>query len=326
MRRRELILGLGGALTAVRAAQAQQKRMPVIGYMSGGSASFYTSILPAFRDGLRESGYVEGQNVKIEYRWAEGYYDRLPGFAAEFVERKVDLIMATGGEAASLAAKKATSTIPIVFTSGSDPVADGRVASLAHPGGNLTGVSFLTIELHPKRLELISEMVPSARVVALLVNQKAKSTARMVREVAAAAETKGIRVKILEPTADADFDRAFAAAAASKVGAMVVETDPFLDARHDQVIALAARYAIPAIYGFRRFAAAGGLMSYGVSIRAVYRQAGVYAGRILKGEKAADLPVQQPTMFELVVNLKTAKSLGLTVPPILLAQADEVIE
>jgi putative ABC transport system substrate-binding protein len=326
MRRRELILGLAGVVAIPAATRAQQKRMPIIGYMSGGSAKFYAPILPAFRDGLREQGYVEGRNVKIEYRWAEGHYDRLPAFAAEFVRLKVDVIAATGGERSSLAAKKATSTIPIVFTSGSDPVADGRVASLARPGGNLTGISFLSFQLYPKRLELISEMVPSARTIALLVNAKAPSIRRVVRDLTAAAETRGLRLKIFTPAADADFDREFAALASAKIGALIVGTDPFIDARHDRLIALAARYGIPAIYGFRQFAAAGGLMSYGVSIAGFYRQAGVYAGRILKGAKPADLPVQQPTKFELVINLKTAKALGLTVPPLLLAQADEVIE
>jgi putative ABC transport system substrate-binding protein len=326
MRRRELILGLVAAFGVPAAARAQEKRLPVIGYISGGSASFYASILPAFRDGLHEKGYVEGQNVRIEYRWAEGRYDRLPAFAAEFVARKVDLIMATGGDAASLAAQKATASIPIVFTSGSDPVADGRVASLARPGGNLTGDSFLTIQLHPKRLELISEMVPSARVVALLVNPNAKSTARVVREVGAAADQRHLRLKLFEATGEADFDRGFAELESEKVGAVIVETDPFIDARHDRLVALAARYAVPAIYGFRQFVQAGGLMSYGVSITGVYRQAGVYAARILRGEKPADLPVQQPTKFEFAINLKTAKALGLKVPPLLMAQADEVIE
>ena len=294
--------------------------------MSGGSASFYQSILPAFRDGLREYGYIEGQNVAIEYRWAEGDYNRLPAFAAEFVARNANVIVATGGERSSKVAKEATSTIPIVFTSGSDPVADGRVASLARPGGNLTGVSFLTIELHPKRLELISEMVPQARVIALLANPKVPTTESMIGEVTAAATAKRIQLKPLKVATEADFETAFASLKKLKAGALIVATDPFIDARRDELIGLAARFAVPAIYGFRQFAVAGGLMSYGVSISGVYRQAGVYVGKILAGAKPAELPVQQPIKFELVINLKTAKALGVSVPPSLLARANEVIE
>jgi putative ABC transport system substrate-binding protein len=327
MRRRELILGLGGVAVAwPLTARAQQKPMPVIGYLSGGAASFYTAILPAFREGLGEHGYVEGENVTIEYRWAEGHYDRLPAFAAELVSRKVDLIAATGGERASLAAKKATSTIPVVFTSGSDPVADGRVTSLARPGGNLTGVSFLAIELHPKRLELLAELVPRVRSMGLLVNRNVPATERVIQEVAAAAAAKGIQLNTMKVAVDADFSAAFASLERLQAGALIVATDPFIDAHRDQLITLAARYAIPAIYGFRQFVAAGGLMSYGASIAGVYRQAAEYAGRILAGAKPADLPVQQPTKFELVINLKTAKALGLTVPQSIFARADEIIE
>ncbi len=326
MRRRDLILGLGGAFAAPFVARAQQKAMPVIGYLSGGSASFYEAILPAFREGLRESGYVEGQNVTIEYRWAEGDYDRLPGLAAEFVSRKVDLIAATGGDLASRAAKAATSTIPVVFTAGGDPVADGRVASLARPGGNLTGVSFLTSELYPKRFQLLSELVPQARVIALLMNPKQPTTERMMREVGAAADANGIQLKALKVAEEADFNAAFASLEKLKADALVIPTDPFIDAHRDQLVMLAARYAIPAMYGLREFAAVGGLISYGVSIAGVYRQAGAYAGKILTGAKPADLPVVQPTTFELVINLKTAKALGLTVPQSIFARADEVIE
>ena len=328
MRRRQLLALLGAAaLVRPPAGYAQhQKAIPVIGYMSGGSASFYHSILPAFREGLREQGYIEGENVAIEYRWAEGDYDRLPAFAAEFVNRKVDVIAATGGERASSEAKAATSTIPIVFTSGSDPVADRRVASLARPGGNLTGVSFLTVELHPKRFELISEMVPQARTIALLVNPNQGATENLIRQVAAAAKAKRIELKALKVAVEADFDVAFALLEKLKAGALIVQTDPFIDARRDHVLALAARFGVPAIYGFRQFAAAGGLMSYGVSLAGVYRQLGAYVGKILSGAKPADLPVQQPTRFELVINLKTAKALGLTVPQSILARADEVIE
>jgi putative tryptophan/tyrosine transport system substrate-binding protein len=327
IRRRDLILGLGGALIAPAIAQAQRKAMPVIGYLSGGSASFYTSILPAFREGLRESGYVEGQNVTIEYRWAEGDYDRLPAWAAEFVGRKVDLIAATGGDRASRAAKEATSTIPVVFTAGGDPVADGRVASLARPGGNLTGVSFLTSELYPKRFQLLRELVPQARVVALLMNlNNQPQSARMLRELGQAADGTGVQLRPLNVAEEADFGTAFAALETLKAAALMVQTDPFIDARRDQLVRLAAEYAIPAIYGFREFAAIGGLISYGVSIAGVYRQAGIYAGKILAGAKPADLPVQQPTRFELVINLNTANALGLPVPLSILARADEVIE
>ena len=324
MRRREFIGIAGGAAVWPLAGRAQQPQMPVIGYISGGSASFYQSILPAFREGLREQGYIEGQNVTIEYRWAEGDYDRLPAFAAEFVSRKVDVIAATGPS--SMAAKAATSTIPIVFTSGSDPVADGRVVSLARPGGNLTGVSFLTVELNPKRFELISEMVPQARTIGLLFNPNQASTETVIRQVAAAAKAKSIELRALDVSAGVDFETAFAALQKFKAGALIVQTDPFIDARRDQLIDLAARFAVPAIYGFREFALAGGLMSYGVSITDVYRHAGLYVGKILKGAKPAELPVQQPTKFELIINLKTAKTLSLTIPPTLLARADEVVE
>ena len=327
MKRRDLILALAGTLAAPLAARAQQRAMPTLGYMSGGSASFYAAgILPAFRDGLREAGYVEGENVTIDYRWAEGHYDRLPAFAAEFVRRNVDLIAATGGITALRAAKAATSTIPIVFTSGSDPVADGLVASLARPGGNLTGISFLTTQLYPKRLQLLSEVVSQAQSVAMLVNANGPNTDDNLRETAAAADALGKKFTPLRVAADSDFDPAFASLDQQKIAALVVQTDPFIDARVDQLVALAARYRIPAIYGFRQFPLAGGLMSYGVSIAGVYHQAGQYAGKILAGAKPADLPVQQPTKFEAVVNLKTAKSLGLTVPQTILAGADEVIE
>ena len=324
MRRREFIGIAGGAAVWPLAGRAQQPQMPVIGYISGGSASFYQSILPAFREGLREQGYIEGQNVTIEYRWAEGDYDRLPAFVTEFVSRKVDVIAATGPS--SMTAKAATSTIPIVFTSGSDPVADGRVVSLARPGGNLTGVSFLTVELNPKRFELISEMVPQARTIGLLFNPNQASTETVIRQVAAAAKAKSIELKVLDVSAGVDFETAFVALQKFKAGALIVQTDPFIDARRDQLIDLAARFAVPAIYGFREFALAGGLMSYGVSITDVYRHAGLYVGKILKGAKPAELPVQQPTKFELIINLKTAKTLSLTIPPTLLARADEVVE
>ena len=327
MRRRDLILGLGGSIALPLAVRAQKKAMPTIGYMSGGSATFYAAgILPAFREGLREAGYVEGENVTIDYRWAEGDYDRLPALAAEFVRRNVDLIAATGGIAALRAAKAATATIPIVFTSGSDPVAEGLVASLARPGGNLTGISFLTTQLYPKRLQLVSEAVPQAQSVAMLTNANGPNTGDDLREAAAAAEKLGKKFIPLRVATDADLEPAFASLENQKTAALVVQTDPFIDVRVGQLVALAARYRTPAIYGFRQFPLAGGLMSYGVSIAGVYHQAGQYAGKILAGAKPADLPVQQPTKFELVVNLKTATALGLTVPRSMLALADEVIE
>jgi putative ABC transport system substrate-binding protein len=300
--------------------------MPVIGWLSGGSPGFYAPYIAAFRRGLEETGYVEGQNVAIEYRWAEGRYDRLPALAAELVIRNVDVIPASGGDLASRAAKGATSTIPIVFTSAGDPVATGLVASLARPGGNLTGVSFLNVELNPKRLELLRELVPQASVIALLVNPNNPANERIIRDVQEAARAKGKQLQILTAGSESEIDAAFASLVQDHVGALFVGTDPFIDSRRDQLVALAAHHAVPAIYGFRESAAGGGLISYGVSLMAVYRQIGIYTGRILKGTKPADLPVVQPTTFELVVNLKTATALGLTIPPSILARADEVIE
>ncbi len=324
MRRRELIVLLGGAMTAGRALYAQQKAMPVIGYLHFASAGLAPT--PAvFLQGLSEIGYVEGQNVAIEYRWAEGHYDRLPALATDLVGRKVDVIAAIGPPSAS-AAKSATSTIAIVFAVGTDPVATGLIASLARPGGNLTGISNLAVELVPKRLELLSELVPQARVIALLVNPNNAYTERMIRDVQEAARVKGLQLQILKAATESEIDAAFAALVNLHADALVAGDDTFFTSRREQLVALAARRAVPAIYQFREFAAAGGLISYGSSLTAIIRQVGIYAGKILKGAKPADLPVQQPTTFELVVNLKTAKALGLSVPPLLLATADEVIE
>jgi putative tryptophan/tyrosine transport system substrate-binding protein len=326
VRRRELMLLLGGAMAAPRPLRAQQKAMPVIGFLSGTSPGPMAPFTAAFRQGLNETGYVEGQNLAIEYRWAEGRYDQLPALAADFVDRKVDVIVAGGGVPSALAAKTATSTIPVVFNVGTDPVESGLVASLARPGGNLTGVTGIATELMAKRLELLSELVPQARVIALLVNPNNVNAEGTIREVQEAARTKGVQLPILKAGAEAEIDAAFATLVELHAGALIVGIDPLFASRLVQVAVLAARHAVPAIFDRREFAASGGLISYGSSLTAGYRQAGVYAGRILNGEKPADLPVQQPTTFELVVNLKTARELGLTVPPSILARADEVIE
>jgi putative ABC transport system substrate-binding protein len=325
MRRRELILILGGAMTAARTLRAQQKAMPVIGFLGVASPGPYAPFVTAFREGLSETGYVEGQNSAFEFRWAEGHYDRLPALAADLVDHKVDVIATTGGGSSARAAKSATSTIPIVFTTGGDPVESGLVASLARPGGNLTGVSMMFTELMPKRLELLSELVPQAAVIALLVNPNNPGNELMIRDFQEAARAKGVQVQILKAGAEGDFEAAFTSLARLHAGALIVSPDPFFGSRREQLVALASRHAVPAIYEWREFAAAGGLISYGPSVTTAFRQAGIYVGRILKGAKPADLLVQQPTTFELVINLKTAKALGLTIPPIL-ARADELIE
>jgi putative tryptophan/tyrosine transport system substrate-binding protein len=325
MRRRELLL-LGGVMTVARALRAQQRAIPVIGYLASATPSANAALLPAFLRGLNEVGFVEGQNVAIEYRWAEDHYDRLPTLAAELVAGKVDVIVSTGGITGALAAKNATSTIPIVFISGDDPVERGLVASLARPGGNLTGISFLTARLMPKRLELLSELAPNVTVMGLLVNPNNAGVERATREAQETARAKRLEIRILKAGAEGEFDAAFSSLVKLRAGALVIATDPFFFSVRDQLVALAARYAIPAIYERREFAAAGGLISYGPSFTDTWRQAGIYAGKILKGAKPADLPVQQPTKFELVVNLNTAKALGLTIPQSILVRADEVIE
>jgi putative tryptophan/tyrosine transport system substrate-binding protein len=325
VRRRELMLLLGGAMTAASPLRAQQKRVPVIGFLGMTSPGPYAQFVAAFRQGLAETGYVEGQNVAIEYRWAEGNYDRLPALAADLVGRKVDLIATSGGPPSARAAKNASSTIPIVFIA-SDPVELGLIASLARPGGNLTGVSTMLAELAAKRLELLSELVPQARAIAFLVNPNNAVTERTTRAVREAAREKGLQLHVLKASSESEIDIAFAALAQLHAGALVVGPDAFFNARRDQLVALAARDAVPAVYDSREYAASGGLISYAASLAASYRQLGIYAGKILKGAKPADLPVQQPTIFELVINLKTAKALGLAVPQALLARADEVIE
>jgi len=327
MHRRRFIALLGSAIAPPCVATAQQKAMPVIGVLAGSPSASSGPFMGAFRQELSEAGYVEGQNLASEYRWAEGHYDRLPALAADLVGRKVDVIVSTGGFPTALAAKSATSTIPIVFIGGGDPVEGGLVASLARPGGNLTGFTLLVVELNPKRLELLSELVPQARVIALLVNpNSADADARITRDVQDAARSKGLQLSILKASTEGEIDAAFATLRQLHADGLVVSSEPFFTRQREQLVGLAARHAVPAIYALPEFAASGGLISYGPSVTSTFRQAGIYAGRSLKGEKPADLPVQQPTTFELVVNLKTAEALGLTVPPSILARADEVIE
>ena len=326
MRRRDFVLLLAGAMTAARALRAQQKAMPVIGWLSGNSPSANPGDLVrnAFHQGLADTGYVEGQNLAIEYRWADFHYDRLPALAADLVSRKVDLIM-TGGTPPTLAAKNATSTIPIVFYDVGDPVLIGLVASLARPGSNLTGFSNIGGELNAKRLELLCELVPQATVIAVLLNpdNPAHGKGHILQD---AARAKGTKLAVLNASTEAEIDAAFAAIQQLQADGLIVIADGFFFGRRAQFVALAAQYAVPTIYPWRIFADPGGLVSYSSNLSALFREAGVYAGRILKGAKPADLPVQQPTIFSLVVNLKTAKALGLTVPPSILARADEVIE
>ena len=325
MRRRELLL-LATAMTAsARSLRAQQRAMPVIGFLNTGSPDTDLPFVVAFRQGLGDAGFVEGQNVAMEHRWAEGHYDRLPVLVGELVSRKVDVI-AAGGDAAVIAAKGATSTIPIVFFNGGDPLAMGLIASLAHPGGNLTGFSTFAAELLPKRLELLSELAPQARVIAMLVNPSDPNAERFINEMEQVARAKGVNLRILKAGTEGEIDDAFASLVQLRADGLIVSPNAFFVSRREQFVALASRYAVPAIYSRRQFATAGGLISYGSSLTAVYRRMGIYVGKILNGAKPADLPVQQPSIFQLVVNLKTAKALGLTIPPSILARADEVIE
>jgi putative ABC transport system substrate-binding protein len=326
MRRRELTFLLGGAAIAwPLAARAQQTATPVIGYLHFASPSSFAYQIAAFRQGLSETGFAEGRNVAIEYRWAEGRYDRLPALAADLVDRKVNVIVAVGFPG-TRAAKTATSTIPIVFIVGDDPVGESLVASLAHPGGNLTGVSALFVDLTPKRLELLSELVHQPRVIALLVNPNSPSADRIMRDAQEAAREKVAQLQVLKAGTAGEIDAAFATLVQSRADALIVGNDEFFASRHEQIVALAERTAVPAIYQFREFVGAGGLISFGPSLTGAYRQLGIYVGKILKGANPADLPVEQPTKFKLVINLKTANALGLTVPPSILAFADEVIE
>jgi len=328
MNRRTLITLLGGTVAAwPLAARGQQPAVPVIGFLGGASPDRWVGRLRAFHQGLSETGYVAGRNLAIEYRWAEGQNDRLPSLAAELVGRQVSVIAAPGSVPAALAAKAATTTIPIVFEIASDPVELGLVASLARPGGNITGVTSLNAQVGPKRLELLHELVPTATIVGLLVNPTNPNEAEpTTKNLQAAARSLGLEMHVLHASAEGDFDAAFATLIQLRAGALAIGTDPLFTSRLEQLAALTVRHAVPTVYQFREFTAAGGLMSYGGSLTDTFRAAGVYTGRILKGDKPADLPVQQTTKVELFLNLKTAKALGLTVPIPLLGRADEVIE
>jgi putative ABC transport system substrate-binding protein len=327
VKRREFITLLGGAAAAwPLAARAQQAAMPVIGFLSSGSHTTYSHFVAGFVRGLNETGYVEGRNVVIEYRWSDGQYGQLPAMAVELVGRNVALIVASGGPPPALAAKAATSTIPIVFSSVNDPVRLGLVASLNRPGGNATGMSLFRVELSAKQLELLRELAPRAGVMGVLVNPTSPNTDPYLAALGEAAHRLAQQIQVLRASTEVEIGVAFAALAQQRTGALLVPSDTLFNTQRDQVVALAARHGIPAIYQFREFTAAGGLISYGTDVVAAYRQLGLYAGRILSGATPADLPVQRPTKFELVINLKTAKALGLEIPPTLLARADEVIE
>jgi len=323
VKRREFIRYLGGALATSwpMLARAQQARMPVVGYLNGGSTIAAT--LAAFHQGLGETGYVEGRNVAVEYRWAEGDYNRLPSLASELADHNVSVIAAGGGDLAARAAKAATSTIPIVFTSGDDPVTTGLVSSLARPGGNLTGVSFFVVELHAKRFELISELVPQAKVIALIVNPLSPQTERVVQAMQQAAAAKHVELKILKAKTEGEIDAAFDELVTLRAEALIQQADPLFISRREQFALLAARHSIPTIYEGRQFAQAGGLISYGPDLANVYYQVGSYVGKI---ENAGDLTVVRPTKFELIVNLRAAKAIGLKISEAFLLRADEVIE
>ena len=323
--RRKFIATLGGAAAWPLAARAQQPAMPVIGFLNSGSASAFEHLVQAFRDGLGETGYVEGRNVAIEYRWGEGQIDRLPALAAELVQRQVAVIVTSGGNVSALAAKAATSSIPIVSTIGGDPVQEGLVASFNRPGGNLTGATLFAYSA-AKRLELLHELVPKAVTIMALFDPSDPVVALDRESLEAASKTLGLQLRFANAGTVGELEAAFETVALDRPDGLFVGSNPFFNRQRDQLVGLAARHTIPTIYAFREFPAAGGLISYGSRLADTYRQVGIYAGRILKGERPADLPVVQPTKFELVINLKTAKTLGITVPNSLLATADEVIE
>jgi len=326
MQRREFITLLGGAAAAWPLTAQAQQPLPVIGFLNSSSPDGYAPMASAFRQGLKETGYVDGHNVAIEYRWAEGRNDRLPSFVADLVQRKVNVIAATT-TAAALAAKAATTTIPIVFETTADPVQLGLVASLNRPGGNVTGVTQTNMEIAPKRLELLHELVPTASVMALLVNPTDPALAESAtKELQEAASILGLKLHVMQASTDRDFDAVFAKLIQLRAGGLVIGSDPFFTSRSQQLAKLTVDHAVPAVYQFREFAVAGGLLSYGAAITDAYRLAGNYTGRVLRGDKPADLPVQQATKVEMIINLKTAKALGLNVPNPLIGRADEVIE
>jgi putative ABC transport system substrate-binding protein len=327
LRRREFITLLGGAAAWPLAARAQQPAMPVVGFLSSASLDVYAIRQRAFRQGLKEAGYIEGQNVEVEYRWAEGQINRLPVLAAQLVDRQVAVIVAAGGTPSAVVAQAATATIPIVFGVAVDPVKAGLVASLNRPGGNLTGVTNLNVEVGPKRLELLHELLPTATIIAVLVDPTSPTLAEAFSRAAqAAARALGVHLHVLQASKEGDFDTVFATLVQLRASALIIGPSTYFAARSEELAALAVRHAVPAIFQYRAFAAAGGLLSYGTSETDYYRLLGIYAGRILKGEKPADLPVQQVTKLELIINMKTAKALGITVPLPLVGRADEVIE
>jgi ABC-type uncharacterized transport system substrate-binding protein len=330
VKRRPFVALIGGAAAAAMlcplGTRAQQSTMPVIGYLNGASSAQFPHLLAAFRKGLSETGYVEGRNVAIKYRYADGRYDRLPSLAADLVDQRVSAIVATAGTPTIRAAKAATSTIPIVFVIGGDPVALGFVDSLNRPGNNVTGITLLATQTVAKRLELLLEVVPKATIIGVLANPKNPISKPQLTELQAAAQALGRQMRILDASTEADFEAAFADIDRQRIGALLIAADPFFDDRRDQLVALAARHAVPTSYVRRDFVAAGGLMSYGPDVPDSFRHGGIYTGRILKGAKPSELAVQQPTKFELVINLKTARALGLTVPLTLQTSADEVIE
>ena len=327
MQRRQFITFVGGTVIAwPLSAHAQQPALPVIGFLHSTSAGPNVGAVSAFREGLKQAGYVEGQNVAIEFRWAEGHYDRLPALATDLVRERVAVIAALGGQASALAAKAATSTIPVVFDTGEDPVKLGLVVSFSKPGGNATGISMLTNEIEAKRLGLLHELIPTAPNIAVLGDPDSPVNDVLLKDVQTAAPALGLKLQILEARSPLEIDNAFASFNQRRPDALLVMSNAFFNSRRNQIVQLAARQAIPAMYENRLYSMAGGLISYGIDLIEVYRQAGIYTGKILNGTKPADLPVMQPTKLELVINLKTANELGITIPPQLLARADEVIE